>query len=60
MISGLLQLEAESGTDKAAAGYLHNAITRIQAIAQVHNLLSREMAGESRHPRADFRHWCKP
>jgi len=43
MVSGLLQLEV----DKAAAGssreFLRTAIARIQAIAQVHNLLSEEM-----------------
>ncbi len=43
MISGLLQLEL---TEAQAAGYadrLHHAISRIQAIAQVHHLLSQEM-----------------
>jgi two-component sensor histidine kinase len=39
MISGLLQLEA----DDAPTPGLRTAITRIQAIAQVHNLLSSEM-----------------
>lgn len=44
MISGLLQLQAEVGpTEGAWAEHLHTAISRIQAIAQVHNLLSQEM-----------------
>jgi two-component system, sensor histidine kinase PdtaS len=43
MISGLLQLEAglSEGTDSSER--LRQAIARIQAIAQVHNLLSEEM-----------------
>jgi PAS domain S-box-containing protein len=43
MISGLLQLQAgEAGSD-ASAEQVRLAISRIQAIAQVHNLLSHEM-----------------
>jgi PAS domain S-box-containing protein len=41
MVSGLLQLEAASAGTKNER--LHQAIARIQAIAQVHNLLSSEM-----------------
>ena len=43
MVSGLLQLEAESAKMESSRGFLQTAITRIQAIAQVHNLLSEEM-----------------
>ena len=43
MVSGLLQLEAESAPIETSRGFLQTAITRIQAIAQVHNLLSEEM-----------------
>jgi two-component sensor histidine kinase len=43
MVSGLLQLEAESAPLESSRGFLQTAITRIQAIAQVHNLLSEEM-----------------
>jgi PAS domain S-box-containing protein len=43
MVSGLLQLEAESAPMESSKGLLQTAITRIQAIAQVHNLLSEEM-----------------
>jgi two-component sensor histidine kinase len=44
MISGLLQLQAEAAAgDTVWAGHLHTAVARIQAIAQVHNLLSQEM-----------------
>ncbi len=43
MISGLLQLESDSNADGPAPERLQTAITRIQAIAQVHNLLSQEM-----------------
>ncbi len=43
MVSGLLQLEAESAQTDSSRGFLQTAITRIQAIAQVHNLLSEEM-----------------
>jgi two-component sensor histidine kinase len=43
MVSGLLQLEAESAQVESSRGFLQTAITRIQAIAQVHNLLSEEM-----------------
>ncbi len=43
MVSGLLQLEAESAPAESSKGLLQTAITRIQAIAQVHNLLSEEM-----------------
>ena len=43
MVSGLLQLEAESAPVESSKGFLQTAITRIQAIAQVHNLLSEEM-----------------
>jgi PAS domain S-box-containing protein len=42
MVSGLLQLEAESVQVDSSRSFLHTAITRIQAIAQVHNLLSEE------------------
>ncbi len=42
MVSGLLQLEAESVPIESSRGLLQTAITRIQAIAQVHNLLSEE------------------
>ena len=44
MVSGLLQLQAESSRDSRVAGDLQHAITRIQAIAQVHHLLSQDMA----------------
>jgi two-component sensor histidine kinase len=43
MVSGLLQLEAETAPIETSRGFLQTAITRIQAIAQVHNLLSEEM-----------------
>ncbi|HTS20018.1 MAG TPA: GAF domain-containing protein [Verrucomicrobiae bacterium] len=43
MVSGLLQLEAESAPQHTSKSFLHTAISRIQAIAQVHNLLSEEM-----------------
>ena len=43
MISGLLQLEADTAQVGPTAEFLRTAITRIQAIAQVHNLLSEEM-----------------
>jgi PAS domain S-box-containing protein len=43
MVSGLLQLEAESAPIESSRSFLQTAITRIQAIAQVHNLLSEEM-----------------
>jgi PAS domain S-box-containing protein len=44
MISGLLQLQAEAaGNEGRWAEHLQTAISRIQAIAQVHNLLSQEM-----------------
>jgi PAS domain S-box-containing protein len=43
MVSGLLQLEAESAPMDSSKRFLQTAITRIQAIAQVHNLLSEEM-----------------
>ena len=43
MISGLLQLEADTAEVGPTAEFLRTAITRIQAIAQVHNLLSEEM-----------------
>jgi PAS domain S-box-containing protein len=42
MVSGLLQLEAAAQVDSSKE-FLQTAITRIQAIAQVHNLLSEEM-----------------
>jgi PAS domain S-box-containing protein len=42
MISGLLQLEAQT-TAGASTERLRQAIARIQAIGQVHNLLSQEM-----------------
>ncbi len=43
MISGLLQLEADTAQVDSPREFLRTAITRIQAIAQVHNLLSEEM-----------------
>jgi PAS domain S-box-containing protein len=43
MISGLLQLEADTAQAGSTTEFLRTAITRIQAIAQVHNLLSEEM-----------------
>ncbi len=43
MISGLLQLEADTAQVGPTTEFLRTAITRIQAIAQVHNLLSEEM-----------------
>jgi two-component sensor histidine kinase len=43
MISGLLQLEADAAAVGSSREFLRTAITRIQAIAQVHNLLSEEM-----------------
>lgn len=43
MISGLLQLEADTAQVGSTTEFLRTAITRIQAIAQVHNLLSEEM-----------------
>jgi two-component sensor histidine kinase len=43
MISGLLQLEADMAQVDSSKEFLQTAITRIQAIAQVHNLLSEEM-----------------
>ena len=43
MISGLLQLEAELSEGGSSSERLRQAIARIQAIAQVHNLLSEEM-----------------
>jgi two-component sensor histidine kinase len=43
MISGLLQLEADTAQIGSTTEFLRTAITRIQAIAQVHNLLSEEM-----------------
>lgn len=43
MISGLLQLEADTAEAGSSREFLRTAITRIQAIAQVHNLLSEEM-----------------
>jgi two-component sensor histidine kinase len=42
MISGLLQLGITPATDRASAERLQHAIAQIQAIAQVHNLLSEE------------------
>jgi two-component sensor histidine kinase len=42
MVSGLLQLE-QAASEGRAAERLQHAITQIQAIAQVHNLLSEEM-----------------
>ncbi len=46
MVSGLLQLEAESVPVGSPKKILQTAIMRIQAIAQVHNLLSEEMPEE--------------
>lgn len=43
MISGLLQLEANAVSDGQSVPFIRTAVTRIQAIAQVHNLLSEEM-----------------
>ena len=43
MVSGLLQLEADMSQVDGSKEFLQTAITRIQAIAQVHNLLSEEM-----------------
>jgi len=43
MISGLLQLEAEVAGGGGSSERLRQAISRIQAIAQVHHLLSKEM-----------------
>jgi two-component sensor histidine kinase len=43
MVSGLLQLEADMAQVDSSREFLQTAITRIQAIAQVHNLLSEEM-----------------
>jgi PAS domain S-box-containing protein len=43
MVSGLLQLDAERLPGGASTQFLRTAVTRIQAIAQVHNLLSEEM-----------------
>jgi two-component sensor histidine kinase len=43
MVSGLLQLEAETTHGGRTTEFLHTVVTRIQAIAQVHNLLSEEM-----------------
>ena len=43
MISGLLQLESETAADGTLSDRLRQAIARIQAIGQVHNLLSQEM-----------------
>jgi len=43
MVSGLLQLEADTAEVGSSKEFLRTAITRIQAIAQVHNLLSEEM-----------------
>ncbi len=42
MVSGLLQIEADTQAE-GTTEFLRTAITRIQAIAQVHNLLSEEM-----------------
>ncbi len=43
MVSGLLQLEANTAQVGSTTEFLRTAITRIQAIAQVHNLLSEDM-----------------
>jgi two-component sensor histidine kinase len=43
MMSGLLLLQAESAKSEPCATILRAANTRLQAIAQVHNLLSQEM-----------------
>jgi PAS domain S-box-containing protein len=43
MVSGLLQLEAETVPGGRPAEFLRAAVGRIHAIAQVHNLLSEEM-----------------
>jgi PAS domain S-box-containing protein len=43
MVSGLLELEADAAQVDSSREFLRTAITRIQAIAQVHNLLSEEM-----------------
>ncbi|HVM61165.1 MAG TPA: GAF domain-containing protein [Verrucomicrobiae bacterium] len=44
MVSGLLQLGSDSDQLDASKNFLQTAMARIQAIAQVHNLLSEEMA----------------
>ena len=43
MVSGLLQLDAETLPGGASSQLLRTAVARIQAIAQVHELLSEEM-----------------
>ncbi len=43
MVSGLLQLQAESGATGDVSAQLRSATTRVQAIAKVHNLLSQDM-----------------
>jgi PAS domain S-box-containing protein len=43
MVSGLLQLDAEALPGGASTQFLRTAVARIQAIAQVHELLSEEM-----------------
>ncbi len=43
MISGLLQLQLDGTREPTAVDLLRTAVTRIQAIAQVHNLLSAAM-----------------
>lgn len=43
MISGLLQLEAEATRHSDCHAHLRTVVSRIQAIAYVHNLLSEEM-----------------
>jgi len=43
MVSGLLQLDAESALGGESTKFLRTAITRIRAIAQVHDLISEEM-----------------
>jgi two-component sensor histidine kinase len=43
MVSGLLQLQAETGASGDVSAQLRSATTRVQAIAKVHNLLSQDM-----------------
>jgi PAS domain S-box-containing protein len=43
MVSGLLQLQVAASPDELSSQHLRAAITRIHAIAQVHNLLSCDM-----------------
>ena len=49
MISGLLQLEADKAQVDSSREFLRTAITRIQAIAQVHNLRAEVARAIPRH-----------